>query len=96
MAALDGGTLANLTVREGNDDAGRFWEIGAAGHGTRAAALTRDVADAIREWDRDYGNQAPAPGFRMVPAANRNLLTAPDPRFIIDKPASRLVIDWRR
>ena len=33
---------------------------------------------------------------RMVPAANRDLLTAPDPRFIIDKPASRLVIDWRR
>ena len=96
MAALDGGTLAYLTVREGDDNAGRFWEIGTVGHGSRAAALTRDVADAIREWDRDYGNQAPAPGFRMAPAANQDLLTALDPRFIIDKPASRLVIDWRR
>jgi Protein-L-isoaspartate(D-aspartate) O-methyltransferase (PCMT) len=90
------GTLAYLTVREGDDDAGRFWEIGAVGHGTRAAALNRNVADAIREWDRDYGNQAPAPGLRMAPAAHRGLLTAPDPRFIIDKPASRLVTDWRR
>jgi protein-L-isoaspartate(D-aspartate) O-methyltransferase len=96
MAALDGGTLAYLTVREGDDDAGRFWEIGTVGHGLRAAALARDVADAIREWDRDYGNQAPAPGFRMAPAAYRELLTAPDSRFIIDKPASRLVTDWRR
>jgi protein-L-isoaspartate(D-aspartate) O-methyltransferase len=96
MAALDGGTLAYLTVREGDDGAGRFWEIGTVGHGPRAAALTRDVADAIREWNRDYGNQAPAPGFRMAPAAHRDLLTAPDPRFIIDKPASRLVTDWRR
>ena len=63
MAALDGGTLAYLTVREGDDDTGRFWEIGTVGHGPRAAALSRDVADAIREWDRDYGNQAPAPGW---------------------------------
>jgi protein-L-isoaspartate(D-aspartate) O-methyltransferase len=96
MAALDGATLAYLTVREGDDDTGRYWEIGTTGHGPRAAFLTRDVADAIREWDRDYGNQAPAPGLRMAPAAHRDLLTAPDPRFIIDKPASRLVIDWRR
>jgi protein-L-isoaspartate(D-aspartate) O-methyltransferase len=96
MAALDGATLAYLTVREGDDDAGRYWEIGTTGHGPRAAALAHDVADAIREWNRDYGNQAPAPGLRMAPAAHRDLLTAPDPRFIIDKPASRLVIDWRR
>ena len=96
MAALDGGTLAYLTVRDGDDDAGRFWQIGTTGHGLRAAALARDVADAIREWDRGYGNEAPAPGLRMAPAAHRDLLTVPDPRFIIDKPASRLVIDWRR
>jgi protein-L-isoaspartate(D-aspartate) O-methyltransferase len=96
MAALDGATLAYLTVREGDDDAGRYWEIGTTGHGPRAESLARDVADAIREWDRDYGNQAPAPGLHMAPAVHRDLLTAPDPRFIIDKPASRLVTDWRR
>jgi hypothetical protein len=54
------------------------------------------AADAVREWDRDYGNQVPAPGLRMAPAANRDLLTARNPRFIIGKPASRLVTDWRR
>ncbi|MFF4242315.1 hypothetical protein ACFYYL_41160 [Actinomadura geliboluensis] len=26
--------------------------------------------------------------------ATRERLTAPDPRFIIDKPHSRLVVDW--
>ena len=96
MAALDGATLAYLTVREGDDDAGRYWEIGTTGHGPRAASLARDMADAVREWNRDYGNQAPAPGARLVPAAHRDLLKAADPRFVIDKPVSRLVIDWRR
>jgi hypothetical protein len=31
----------------------------------------------------------------MAPA-HRDLLTVLDPRFIIDKPASRLAIGWRR
>ncbi|GAA3668224.1 hypothetical protein GCM10022224_035570 [Nonomuraea antimicrobica] len=35
-----------------------------------------------------------APGFRMAAADHRDLLKATDPRFIIDKPNSRLVIDW--
>lgn len=54
------------------------------------------MADAVREWNRDYGKQAPAPGARLIPTAHRDLLKAADPRFVIDKPASRLVIDWRR
>jgi protein-L-isoaspartate(D-aspartate) O-methyltransferase len=96
MAALSGGTLAYLTVREGDDDAGHYWEIGTTGHGPRALSLSRDMADAIREWDQDYGNQAPAPGARLAPAAHRDLLSAADRRFTIDKPANSLVIDWRR
>jgi hypothetical protein len=79
-AALDDAALPYLTVRQGDDDAGRYWEIGTVGHGPRAASLAHDLADAVREWDRDYGNQAPAPGLRMAPAAYRDLLTAPDPR----------------
>ncbi|MGP3918264.1 methyltransferase, FxLD system [Nonomuraea sp. 10N515B] len=94
MAALDSDTLAYLTVREGEDAKGRFWEIGVIGHGPRATALAEQVAAAIDEWDRDYGNHAPAPGFRMATGGSRDLLKAADPRFIIDKPASRLVIDW--
>ncbi|GLY81999.1 methyltransferase, FxLD system [Actinoallomurus iriomotensis] len=49
MAALDADSLAYLTVREGQDDAGRFWEIGIIGHGTDAADLTDQVASAITE-----------------------------------------------
>jgi protein-L-isoaspartate(D-aspartate) O-methyltransferase len=94
MAALDGGSLAYLTIREGEDTTGRFWEIGVIGHGPQAAAYADHVAAAIAEWDRDYGNDAPEPGFRMATAATRDLLKAADPRFIIDKPCSRLVIDW--
>ncbi|MER5322264.1 methyltransferase, FxLD system [Streptosporangium roseum] len=94
MAALDGDTLAYLTVREGEDSDGRFWEIGVIGHGPNASSLAEQVVAAIAEWDRDYGNNAPAPGFRMATAAHREALKAADPRFIIDKPNSRLVIDW--
>jgi len=94
MAALDADSLAYLTVREGEDSAGRFWEIGVIGHGPGAAALADQVASAIAEWDRDSGNDAPEPGFRMATAAHRDLLKATDPRFIIDKTFSRLVVDW--
>ncbi|YCK40776.1 methyltransferase, FxLD system [Actinomadura sp. ATCC 39365] len=94
MAALDADTLAYLTIREGEDGEGRFWQIGVIGHGPRATALAEQVATAIEEWDRDYGNRAPAPGFRMATSDNRDLLKAADPRFSIDKPASRLVVDW--
>ncbi|MBB6546889.1 methyltransferase, FxLD system [Nonomuraea rubra] len=94
MAALDRDTLAYLTLREGQDTEGRFWAIGVIGHGPRSAVLAEQVATAIEEWDRDHGNHAPAPGFRMATGDNRDQLKAADPRFIIDKPASRLVIDW--
>ncbi|SEH02398.1 protein-L-isoaspartate(D-aspartate) O-methyltransferase [Nonomuraea solani] len=94
MAALDGDTLAYLTIREGQDTEGRFWAIGVIGHGPRAAVLAEQVATAIEEWERDYGNHAPAPGFRMATGDSRDQLKAADPRFIIDKPASRLIVDW--
>ncbi|WP_073947191.1 methyltransferase, FxLD system [Streptomyces kebangsaanensis] len=96
MAALDGDTLAYLTIREGEDDKGRFWEIGVIGHGPRAADLADQVADAIRDWDEGWGNTAPAPTFRMAVGDARDQLTAADPRFVIDKPHSRLVVDWPR
>jgi hypothetical protein len=85
MATLDGDTLAYLTVREGQDADGGFWEIGVIGHGPRAAGLAQQVAAAIGEWARDYGNDAPAPTFRMATDATRELLKGADPRFIIDK-----------
>ncbi|SIS21870.1 protein-L-isoaspartate(D-aspartate) O-methyltransferase [Microbispora rosea] len=96
MAALDGDTLAYLTVREGEDEQGRFWEIGVIGHGPRAAELANQVATEIGEWDRDWGNNAPEPGFRMAVDDVRDQLTAAEPRFVIDKTYSRLVVDWPR
>ncbi|NKY96691.1 methyltransferase, FxLD system [Nocardiopsis alborubida] len=95
MAALEGATLAYFTVREGEDDQGRFWEIGVIGHGPRATELTDHVLTRTREWDQGWGNTAPEPGFRMATGAARDQLTSTD-GFVIDKPHSRLVVDWPR
>ncbi|MFE7461746.1 methyltransferase, FxLD system [Nocardiopsis terrae] len=95
MAALEGSTLAYFTVREGEDDQGRFWEIGTIGHGPRAAELTDHVLTRTREWDQGWGNTAPEPGFRMATGSARDQLTSTD-GFVIDKPHSRLVVDWPR
>lgn len=83
-----------VKFREGQDSARRFWEIGVIGHGPRAIGLADDDAAAIGEWTRDYGTEAPARGFRMATDAARELLTAPDSRFVIDKPRIRIVADW--
>lgn len=96
MAALDGGSLAYLTIREGEDNKGRYWEIGVIGHGMGGAGLAERVVDEIRAWDASGGNEAPEPGFRMAVADSRDRLTAHDPRFVVDKTYSRLVVDWAR
>ncbi|MEG3630006.1 methyltransferase, FxLD system [Streptomyces poriticola] len=96
MAALSGDTLAYLTIREGEDDTGRFWEIGVIGHGSRAAELADQVATEIREWDEGWGNTAPEPTFRMAVGDARDQLTSAETRFVIDKTYSRLVVDWKR
>ncbi|MEV6949566.1 methyltransferase, FxLD system [Streptomyces sp. NPDC051172] len=96
MAALDGGSLAYLTIREGGDDKGRYWEVGVIGHGEGGTDLAERVVSEIRAWDASGGNDAPEPGFRMAVADSRDRLTADDPRFVVDKPYSRLVVDWAR
>ena len=96
MAALDGGSLAYLTIREGEDEQGRYWEVGVIGHGGGGASLAERVVSEIRAWDASGGNDAPAPGFRMAVADSRDRLTADDDRFVVDKPYSRLVVDWAR
>ncbi len=96
MAALDGGSLAYLTIREGEDEQGRYWEVGVIGHGEGSADLAERVVSEIRAWDATGGNDAPEPGFRMAVADSRDRLTADDARFLVDKPYSRLVIDWAR
>ncbi|MFD8589865.1 methyltransferase, FxLD system [Streptomyces sp. NPDC059637] len=96
MAALEGGSLAYLTVREGEDGEGRFWEIGVIGHGPAGSGLAERVVNEIRAWDATGGNDVPAPGFRMAVGDARDRLTATDPRFTVDKHYSRLVVDWAR
>lgn len=96
MAALDGDTLAYLTQREGEDEQGKFWEVGVTGHGSRAAELADHVVTEIGEWHRGWGNDGPEPGFRMAVGDARDRLTAAEPRFVIDKAYSRLVVDWPR
>lgn len=96
MAALDGGSLAYLTIREGEDEKGRYWEVGVIGHGYGGADLAEHVVSEIRAWDASGGNDAPEPGFRMAVADSRDRLTADDARFVVDKPYSRLVVDWAR
>ncbi|AZK96607.1 MULTISPECIES: methyltransferase, FxLD system [Streptomyces] len=96
MAALDGDSLAYLTIREGEDEKGRYWEIGVIGHGSHAAELADHLAGEIRNWDEGWGNTAPEPTFRMAVGDARHQLTATDTRFVIDKTFSRLVVDWPR
>ncbi|WP_405749385.1 methyltransferase, FxLD system [Streptomyces sp. NBC_01411] len=96
MAALDGDSLAYLTIQEGEDDRGRFWEIGVIGHGSLGATLADHVVSEIRTWDEGWGNTAPEPTFRMAVRDARSRLHAANPRFVIDKTYSRLVVDWAR
>lgn len=94
MAALDGDSLAYLTIREGDDEDGRYWEPGVIGHGPRGIELADQVTTEFATWARERGNDAPEPGFRMATADHRDILDATDPRFVIDKPRSRLIVDW--
>lgn len=96
MAALDGDTLAYLTQREGEDEHGKFWQVGVTGHGSSAAELADHVATGIGEWQEGWGNDGPEPGFRMAVGDARDQLTAAEPRFVIDKDYTRLVVDWPR
>jgi protein-L-isoaspartate(D-aspartate) O-methyltransferase len=94
MAALTKDSLAYLTLREGADQAGDYWEIGVIGHGPGGDDLAGQVADEIRAWDQHGGDGAPSPTFRMATGAAREALSTGGSRFVIDKPTSRLVVDW--
>ncbi|MEW2567828.1 methyltransferase, FxLD system [Streptomyces sp. NPDC047070] len=96
MAALDGRSLAYLTIREGEDEKGRYWEVGVIGHGKAGGDLAERVVTEIRAWDASGGNDAPEPGFRMAVADSRDRLPVDEALFVVDKPYSRLAVDWAR
>ncbi|MBT3152497.1 hypothetical protein HTV45_16725 [Streptomyces sp. CHD11] len=85
-----------MTIREGQDEKGRYWEVGVIGHGEGGGDLAERVVSEIRAWDASGGNNAPEPSFRMATADSRDRLTVDDARFAVDKPYSRLVVDWAR
>jgi protein-L-isoaspartate(D-aspartate) O-methyltransferase len=88
MAAVEGGTIAYLTLREGHDDEGQYWEAGAIGHGSGADDLSKQVAAQIQAWAEHRDS---VPTIRMATGPQRDRLTG---MFIIDKPFSRLVLDF--
>jgi protein-L-isoaspartate(D-aspartate) O-methyltransferase len=89
MAAVHRDTIAYLTLREGHDQDGPFWEAGVIGHGPRAAQLDGEVSAQIQAWAA--GHRDTIPTIRLATGAARGELTG---RFVIDKRESRLAIDW--
>lgn len=89
MAAVDDDSIAYLTLRAGQDEAGPYWEGGVIGHGPRGAQLAGEVAEHLQEWGRDYREVHPT--IRLARNNNRELLTG---QFVIDKAATRLAISW--
>jgi protein-L-isoaspartate(D-aspartate) O-methyltransferase len=90
MAAVDAGSIAYLTLREGEDEAGRFWEAGVIGHGPGGGQLAAGTAEAIRAWGDGYRDRRPE--IRLAQGQNRSALTG---QFIIDKALTRLLISWK-
>ena len=89
MAAVDRDTIAYLTLREGQDQEGRFWEAGVIGHGPHAAELAESTAAQIQAWADDHRDTVPT--FRLATGADREKRTG---RFVIDKPHTRLALNW--
>lgn len=88
MATVDGGTIAYLTLREGQDSEGQYWEAGAIGHGPRAGDLSEQFAAQIQAWAEHRDS---VPTIRMAMGRQRDQLTG---MFMIDKPFSRLALDF--
>ncbi len=89
MAAVDEDSLAYLTLRPGEDEAGQYWEAGVIGHGARGDALAAQVAEELRVWGRDYRGAHPT--IRLTQDDSRETLTG---QFTIDKTCTRLAISW--
>jgi protein-L-isoaspartate(D-aspartate) O-methyltransferase len=89
MAAVDRDTIAYLSLREGADQDGRFWEAGVIGHGPHAAALADKTAAEIQAWA--HGHRETTPTIHLATGAAREKLTG---RFVIDKPHARIALDW--
>ncbi|ACU72821.1 protein-L-isoaspartate(D-aspartate)O-methyltransferase [Catenulispora acidiphila DSM 44928] len=89
MAAVEADTIAYLSMREGQDESGRFWEAAVIGHGPNAAALAEATGEQIRAWSE--GHRDTVPTFRVATGPSRETLHG---RFTVAKPGSRIALDW--
>jgi protein-L-isoaspartate(D-aspartate) O-methyltransferase len=89
MAAVHDDSIAYLTMRTGQDEAGTYWEAGVIGHGPRGRALAAQTAEQIRTWGCGYRESYPT--VRLAQDQDREALTG---QFVIDKTFSRLAISW--
>lgn len=89
MAAVDRDSIAYLTLREGRDQDGRFWDAGVIGRGPHAAELAEQTAAQIHAWAD--GHRDTTPTIRLATGAAREKLTG---RFVLNKPHTRLALDW--
>ena len=91
MCAVDGDSLAYVTLSQSSDDdilAGRY-EVGVVGHGPEGAALADEVAARTREWDAELRGLTAV--LRIAQGEGRERLTG---RCVVDKEVSRIAVDW--
>jgi protein-L-isoaspartate(D-aspartate) O-methyltransferase len=94
MGTVENESLAYLSVREGDDEIGHYWQIGVVGHGRQAEALAATMVDIVHDWDRHGGNDMPRPAFRAALGDGRDRLDTAGARFVVEKPESRIAVDW--
>jgi protein-L-isoaspartate(D-aspartate) O-methyltransferase len=104
MAAAGPRALAFLTLYPGSDTPGapvgaeawdgfdaRGWEVGVAGFGPEGAELAETLAGLVRAWHGQARGALPL--LTLAQGDDRSTLTG---RFVIDKPYSRIAVDWVR
>jgi protein-L-isoaspartate(D-aspartate) O-methyltransferase len=93
-ALVDGSSIAYLTIRRPDGDAGEdTWELGAYGHGPDGLGLATAIVSAVRRWSPV---REQIPGVTLL---RRAAGTAPDNvggTTVIDKGGNHLVLTYQR
>ncbi|MFF3640439.1 methyltransferase, FxLD system [Streptomyces sp. NPDC002564] len=94
-AVFDKSALTYLARRlsdQKTSEGGKLWEFGVIGHGPGGDELAARVAEAMKEWDRDYRGREADFELRPLDAAP----IAPHPgHFTIDTPLNQIAIKWQ-
>lgn len=84
--------LARRVSDQKTPEGGKLWEFGVIGHGPGGDELAARVAEAIREWDRDYRGRETDFELRSLDAAPAE----PQPgQFTIKTPLNQILIKWQ-